>query len=269
MTERSLPCPVCGQLVSETGSLCPACGCRYHLEATGAKADGMACFSCGFQTDEIAAACPQCGAQYLIECPKCGNEYPPNERFCPKCRHDRLQGHQERFLDQQLDRNRPATGRFSLRMFMAMTAAMLIMAVLIVLTSGFDIMKTNWLDVVVIFVVAMLGSLLVAGIGLGMFRRPKPYVSQKMIEVYRSFELASADHLASLLQSEGIQAHSYNRYSTSILHAVMPKGYRILVPREHVQESLEIMKAFGFSTELDLDGFLNNETQQQPKEGPE
>ena len=59
-----IPCPQCGQSVSDKALSCPHCGCRLAGPAE------RLCPECGSQVPDGAAACPQCG------CPLPGHEAP-------------------------------------------------------------------------------------------------------------------------------------------------------------------------------------------------
>ena len=82
--------------------------------------------------------------------------------------------------------------------------------------------------------------------------KARPRVSGNLVEVYRTFDLSQAEHLAALLNSEGIQTFLHNRFATTLMPISM-RGIQVMADKDKIKECLEIMKAFGFEPEFDAD----------------
>jgi hypothetical protein len=68
-------------------------------------------------------------------------------------------------------------------------------------------------------------------------------------EVYRTRNLGRAEHLASVLNSEGIPAVVAERHTASLEPMTLLTGIRVLVPADREDEAREVMKAFSFEGE--------------------
>jgi hypothetical protein len=67
--------------------------------------------------------------------------------------------------------------------------------------------------------------------------------------VYRTLDLARAEHLSALLESEEIPAFIYNRHATTLDPFDIFSGIRVMVPKDRLTEVRQIMESFGFDTD--------------------
>jgi membrane protease subunit (stomatin/prohibitin family) len=72
--EAASPCDKCGEPLSKGAKFCPKCG-----DAV------FACPSCGADNSEDAKKCCRCGAAMPVTCPSCQASVSGNMKFCPEC----------------------------------------------------------------------------------------------------------------------------------------------------------------------------------------
>ncbi|MDP8257515.1 MAG: hypothetical protein P9M14_17350 [Candidatus Alcyoniella australis] len=259
MERRKLPCPVCGAPVGAESAICMSCGCRFQIEFDKSKAEGMTCFECGNQSDQLDRSCPQCGREYQVECPECGFEYAPNERFCPQCQHDRLADRDRELYDVHSAADDRRSG-FKLKLGMLLPFAIMTV-VLIVSTKG-----EGWVAASALVVLAAVALFIVSGVGERLSVKTRPMVRGSMVEVYRTYNMSRSDHLVALLESEGIAAHSEGRQLSALGFSVFNNGFHVLVSRDKLTQTLELMSAFDFKTDLQFNGMAADSAPGQNKE---
>lgn len=241
-------CPCCGAQIDPTTTLCAACGCVYHQQENQIIPTGMVCYSCGFQADRLTGECPACQAPYRVSCFACGGLFAPGLQLCPHCGHDHFAAR----APNEPPGVQPATmlsDRSPMRKFIWPGMAILVGlagAIWLIQSSGgsgfVDILVTVGTLVTLVVLVIVVLQLTAGGkTGKGKRRR-----EGGMIEVYRTFSRARAEHLRSLLESENIPAFMHNQYVTTINPLFPFRGIQVLVPMEQVGETKAIMTAFGF-----------------------
>ncbi len=245
-------CPSCGALVTGKSSLCALCGAIYQIEKSKVAQIGQTCFLCGHQTEIVGDRCPLCNAIYMVECPSCDFEYETGLRECPACGYDTAK-ESEKPVEQRGGEQKV----FSMKSFYILRRVAVVIALMAGIFYLFE--KIDWhgptgfLGFILIF--AVLSVVIVYVIyapGAGPPYREKKKRSKgqgRFTMVYRTLDLPRAEHLRSLLNSEGVPAFIYNQHATTLDPFDIFTGIRIMVPKERLKETENIMKAFDFETD--------------------
>lgn len=259
MDKPSYQCPQCGFGLESKSGLCNFCGAMYSIEDSKITITGQTCFNCGHQAEIKLNNCPKCGTEYLVECPKCAHLYKPGPATCPECGYDNsTQIHTAR--KDRVEKIRSVViPDHPIRIFIRIA---IIFAIMLGMFSIFD--RIDWhgpqgfgglllllgiLSVVVMFVFF---SPLFGKTTRVKPKRPNP--KDDFALVYRTLDLAMAEQLKSLLESEGIPTFIYNRDATTLVPFDIFSGIRVMVPQTMLAQVYDIMDAFGFDTdEVPLD----------------
>ncbi len=246
-------CPQCGSLVDKGNSLCHVCGALYRIAGVAAEQVGQTCFECGHQADGKPASCPECGADYQIECPACSKTYPLGTSLCPSCQFDPSSEYRD-VMDARQGRGhrlrKEGAGANLFRIFM-----------LLAIVGGLFLLvdKVDWGGpqaigglIVVLLLLSLVVVYVIYAPALGKTVRKKKRRRQSdgiFTMVYRTLDLARAEHLTALLESEEIPAFVYNRHATTLDPFDIFSGIRVMVPRDRLSEIRQIMESFGFDTD--------------------
>jgi len=257
---RTVNCPVCGEVLPASRRFCERCGALFTAETMSAKAVGMVCFGCGHQASKVADRCPECAKPYTIECDACGAEAAPGVRFCPECRHDLERARFERGERLRRAMESPEGGSRLLMAYLAFALLSVLVVFLAFVTVGrehaIERFGPQWALILAFLIVlsAVLLSFFIRGKG----KRPRPRRKGNLVEVYRTFNLPHAEHLCALLNSEGIQTFLHNRHVTTLTPFSL-RGIEVMVEWDKLGECVEVMNAFGFESEFDLESLVKQD----------
>lgn len=259
MEKTNFSCPQCGNSLGPKSGLCDLCGAIYKIDNSEISITGQICFVCGHQTDLKGESCPECGIKYQIECPDCQQQFEPGTNKCPACGRNNVARQTATETDKLKHLKESIIPDKPIRIFIRVALLFAIMWGMFSIFDGIDWHGPQGLG----------GLLLLLGIlsfivmfvfyspvfGKAIRHKPKrPRHDDDFALVYRTLDLASAEQLKSLLESEGIPTFIYNRDATTLLPFDIFTGIRVMVPQTMLQSVFEIMDAFGFETdEIALD----------------